>query len=173
MSLPWLQGVICLFHKEGKTLFMDYRDYPHKIHEGKYSPPGGKINEGEKSEATAIREPEEEAKIIARNLIYRGKVHFDNERRTVKGQPMKINMTVDIYDCYDFDDSRAEATEEKEGRKAKLEWIADERIPEINELHEGDRKMFEWLRAYKEFEGTISQIGEELGEFSLKYAIPF
>lgn len=171
MGLPWINGVICFFHKSGKTLLIDYRDYPHKIHEGKYSLPGGKLNDGESSEKAGIRESWEEARIIARGMTYRGRVHFNNEERTVLGKPMKINMSVDIYDCFDFDDSHAEATEEKDGRRAKLEWVADDKVLSINELHEGDRKMLEWLRDYKEFEGTIKQVGERLSEANLEYYI--
>lgn len=164
MGLPWIKAAVCFLHKEGKTLFLDYRDYPHKIHEGNYSVPGGKY-EAEKDKTTmdtAVRETVEEVSILARNLIYRGTVHFNNEERTVLGKPMKINVSVDIYDSYDFDDSNARATEEKDGRFAKLEWIADSHIDNIKELHAGDRKMFEWLRLYKEFEGTIAQRGTDL-----------
>lgn len=172
MSLPWLNGVICLLRKEGKTLFIDYRDYPHKIHQGKYSPPGGKVNPGESSSDAAIRETFEETKIRVGTLVYRGKVHFNNEQRTVNGVPMKINMTVDIYESFDFDDSQAESTEIKEDKKAKLEWILDNEIVKTKEFHEGDRKMFEWINTYKEFEGTISQVGETLGEYVLHSHTP-
>ncbi|HVY01350.1 MAG TPA: NUDIX domain-containing protein [Candidatus Nanoarchaeia archaeon] len=168
MSLPWLSGVICLLHKEGKTLFIDYRNYPHKIHQGKYSPPGGKVDSGEMSSDAAIRETFEETNIRVGTLVYRGKVHFNNEQRTVCGLPMKINMTVEIYESFDFDDSQARAMENKEDKVPNLEWIAHDKIIGLKDLHEGDRKMFEWLGAYKEFEGTISQVGESLGEFSLK-----
>jgi 8-oxo-dGTP pyrophosphatase MutT (NUDIX family) len=167
MSLPWLKGVICLFHKSGKTLMMDYRDYPHKIHAGKYSPGGGKLDAslGDKDSYDAgVRESWEEERIVAHKLIYHGQVRFNNERRTVNGKPMKINMVVDIYDCYDFDDSKAEATEVKDGKKAKLEWIADEDILRLKDFHEGDRRMFEWLQRYPMFEGVIVQEGERLLE---------
>jgi hypothetical protein len=85
---------------------------------------------------------------------------------------MKINMTVDIYESIDFDDSQAESTEIKDGNKARLEWILDNEITKTKEFHEGDRKMFEWLNTYKEFEGTISQVGETLGEYSLSHSVP-
>jgi 8-oxo-dGTP pyrophosphatase MutT (NUDIX family) len=168
MDLPWKQGVVCLLREKGKTYFIDYNDYPHVIHQGKISPPGGKIEPREDPEDATVREVREEvgAIVLKQNLVYRATVHFNNENRTVNGKPMKFNMTVRFYDCSTFDSTNMIAHE------GKLELLTDEEALTRN-MHEGDRKVFEWLKKYKEFEGTIIQTGEKLTSYELKRAVPF
>jgi 8-oxo-dGTP diphosphatase len=154
--LPLTKAAACFLRKEGKTLFIDYTNYPHPIHAGKYSIPGGRLEEGESLEECARREIAEETCIIADGLCYRGKVRFLNERRTINGKPMKNDFEVYFYDGFVFDDSNARATE------GRLVWVEDNKVLDLP-LHEGDRVIWqEWLSKYKEFEGEIEHEGERL-----------
>src|SRR3989338_1329508 len=155
MSLPWKYATLCLIRRNGKTLFIDYRDYPHPIHHGFYAPPGGKIEPGENPEETTKREIEEETHIFLGTLAYRGVIRFDNERRTLKGKPFRYNFQVYIYECSDFDDSHAQP---EEGR---LFWAEDSKVLTLP-LHEGDRELWKWLEQYQEIEGTVVEVGEQL-----------
>ncbi len=164
MSLLCKYAVVCFLHRDDKTLFIDYTNYEHPIHQGVYSPSGGKIELGENPIQATQRELQEETGIFVRNLIYRGIVNFDNERRTIRGKLFKYNFNVIIYDCYDFDDSQAKATE------GRLAWIEDSQILSLS-LHEGDRELLKWLTQYKEFEGTITEVGEKLESAKISMAI--
>ena len=166
MPLPWKFATACFLRRDKRTLLIDYTNYKHPIHEGFFSPPGGKIEEGEEPIQTTRREMREETGIIVRNLVYRGIIYFDNEKRTIKGRPFKYNFRVHIYDCYDFDDSNAFA---KEG---KFFWVEDEQVPSLR-LHEGDKELWRWLSIYKEVEGTIVEEGERFSRGTILKAIPF
>ncbi len=156
MPLPLKIATACFLRRDGKTLFIDYTNYPHPIHAGKYSIPGGRLEEGELLVDCAKREVQEETGYIPRELIYRGKVRFLNERRTINGKPMKNDFEVWFYDCMDFDDSNARATE------GRLAWIEDNNILDLP-LHEGDRIIWQnWLSKHKIFEGEIEHEGEKL-----------
>ena len=156
MSFPLKEAVICYLRHGYKTLLIDYTQSRHPIHQGKFCAPGGKINDGETSEHATRREVMEETEIVVRNLIYRGKVLFKNEKRTVGGKPMISNWLVYFYDCQDFDDSNAK------GIEGRLDWIDNHNILNLP-MHEGDKIIWEkWLSQQKEFNGEIVHEAEVL-----------
>jgi len=161
MGLPLKVATACFLRRNEETLFIDYTNYPHPIHEGTYSPPGGKVK-NENLESGAIREVLEETNIKINSLVYRGRVLFLNERRTIKGKSMQANWEVYFYDVFDFDDSQARA---KEGA---LAWVKNESVPSLP-LHEGDRIIWSWLKEYREFEAEIEHEGERLARAEIKY----
>lgn len=162
MSLPVKIATACFLKKTAKTLFIDYTLTNHIIHAGKFAPPGGKLYNGEPMDIGAAREVYEETNIIARSLVYRGKITFLNEKRTINERPMENNWEVHFYDCYDFDDSQAKA------REGSLAWVRNADVLALP-LHEGDRVLWkEWLTNYKEFEGIIIHEGEQLTGYALK-----
>ena len=165
MSLPLVVATACFLRNNGKTLLVDYTHHPHPIHAGKYAAPGEKIAERDKNlEEGAKREVLEETNILANRLVYRGTVTFLNEKRTIKGKPMKSNWEVHFYDCCDFDASNAGCN------KGALAWIEDGRVSELP-LHEGDKTVWEWMRDYLEFRGEIVYEGEKLTSASLTYQV--
>jgi len=166
MSLQLQLATSSFLHKENSTLFLDYRTKrDHPIHSGKLSPPGGKLESIDFSPMDgAIREVLEETNIIARNLIYRGKVTFFNEKRAINGKLMNKNWEVHLYDCYFFNDRKAIA------REGELYWADNKIVPQLP-LHEGDYVLWEWLSKFKEFEGEIEHVGEKLTRAELKSSI--
>lgn len=168
MTLPWKVATVCFLRDGNKTMLMDYRNFPHPIHEGFYSPPGGKVKteENEDPVTAAKREIGEETGIEVRNLVYRGVIYFLNEKRTIKGRPMKYNFKVYYYDCHDFDAGNERATE------GSLEWINSNDVLGKS-LHEGDKVIWGWLKQYREIEGLIEQNGERVERAELLYNVPF
>ena len=168
MSLPLQIATVSFLRKGEKTLFLDYRvKQTHPIHAGKLSPPGGKLESTDTSPIErAIKEIFEETNIIARSLIYRGKVTFLNEKRTINGKPMSKNWEVNLYDCYDFDDNNAVA------REGEIYWVDNNEVSKLP-LHEGDYVLWKWLSQFKKFEGEIEHIGNKLTRAELKSSTPF
>ncbi|MCH7567800.1 MAG: NUDIX domain-containing protein [Nanoarchaeota archaeon] len=156
MSLPTRLAVVCYFRRNDHTLFIDYTLTNHPIHKGKFSPTGGKVEKGETPEEAAKREAEEETNIITHKLVYRGKVLFRNERRTIDGKAMEYNWEVHFYDCHKFDYTQARASE------GRLAWTRNDEVLDLP-LHEGDKVIWErWLKDHNEFEGEIIHEGENL-----------
>jgi len=121
MALPILEATVCFLRDEGRTALIDYTNYNHKLHKGYFSPPGGKIEEGETREDAVKREIWEEQGIKINSLVYRGEIFFDNEKRHFGGKQAPYSFRVYYFDSHDFDDTQAKA---KEG---KLMWIVDEK----------------------------------------------
>ena len=160
MSLPVVHAVVCYLRRETETLFMDYTSFDHPLHKGKFSPPGGKLEEVEGKETAATREILEETGIIINKMTYRGEVTFLNEQRTFNGKPAKYNFRVYFYDSSDFNDTNARATE------GALAWIQNDKVCDIP-MHEGDKIIWDWLRKYKEIRAEIIHVGDKLTESSL------
>lgn len=150
MTLPVLEATIGLLRKNGKTLFIDYRNYPHPLHKGFFAFPGGKINLGETKEEGVIRELKEETNIVLQDLIYRGKVLFDNSNRLFGGKPSKYSFLVYYFDSYKFDDSNQKASE------GEIVYASDEEA-ELLPIHKGDKQIWDWLKIYKEIDARVKQ----------------
>ncbi len=155
MVLPVLEATVCFLRKDGKTALIDYTSYDHKLHKGYFSPPGGKVDSGEPIESAVRREVNEEQGIKVRDLVYRGRVFFNNEKRFFGGKPAKWSFRVYYYDSHDFDDASAKS---KEG---KLDWVSDEEVPKLP-MHEGDKIIWGLLKKYKEIDAEIIHEGERL-----------
>ena len=122
MGLPLLYATVCYLRRRDKTLFIDYRDFPHPLHQGKFAPPGGKIKLPESSEQAVRREIKEETGINLNTVRYKGEVLFLNVGREFNEKPAKYNFLVYFFESDDFDDSQARATE------GKLAWINNTEI---------------------------------------------
>lgn len=148
MSLPILEATACFLRKENKTLFIDYKNYPHPLHRDKVAPSGGKIEPGETPEQAVIREIKEEMGIIVHSLSYKGEVLFRNEGRMFGDKPAKNNYLVYFYETSDFDDSQARA---KEG---ELVWLTDSEF-QSRPAHKTDLDLFPLFRKYKTLKAEV------------------
>ena len=108
---PIRKAVRCYLIKDGKVIATKYKEKNKKA--GYYDIPGGKIENGENSIQTAIREMKEETGLEVRNLKYKGKMIIEYPNR-----------------IFDFD---VFITNESEGEPQEFEENTSEWM-EINEL---------------------------------------
>ena len=111
MDKPIRKAVRCFLIKDNKVVVTKYKEGNKK--EGYYEIPGGKIEEGETSEQTAIREMKEETGLKIKNLKYKGKMIIEYPNRI---------FDFDVFIC-----------NECEGKPQDFEENTSEWI-EINEL---------------------------------------
>ena len=76
---PIRKAVRCYLIKDNKVVVTKYKQGNKK--EGYYDIPGGKIEKGEKTEETAIREMEEETGLKIKNLKYKGNMIIEYPNR--------------------------------------------------------------------------------------------
>lgn len=79
MNKPIRKAVRCYLIKDDKIVVTKYKKGNKK--EGYYDIPGGKIEEGETSEQTAIREMKEETGLKVENLKYKGNMIIEYPNR--------------------------------------------------------------------------------------------
>lgn len=79
MNKPIRKAVRCYLIKDRKVVVTKYKEGNKKI--GYYDIPGGKIEEGETSEQTAIREMQEETGLKVGNLKYKGNMIIEYPNR--------------------------------------------------------------------------------------------
>ena len=79
MDKPIRKAVRCYLVKDNKVVVTKYKEENKKA--GYYEIPGGKIEEGETSEQTAIREMKEETGLKIKNLKYKGKMIIEYPNR--------------------------------------------------------------------------------------------
>ena len=79
MDKPIRKAVRCYLIKDNKVVVTKYKEGNEKA--GYYEIPGGKIEEGETPEQTAIREMKEETGIKIRNLKYKGNMIIECPNR--------------------------------------------------------------------------------------------
>ena len=111
MEKPIRKAVRCYLIKEDKVVTTKYKEGNKKS--GYYEIPGGKIEEGETPEQTAIREMKEETGVTVKNLKYKGNMIIEYPNR-----------------IFDFD---VFITNESEGEPQEFEENTSEWI-EIKEL---------------------------------------
>ena len=111
MDKPIRKAVRCYLIKDNKVVVTKYKEGNKKS--GYYEIPGGKIEEGETPEQTAIREMKEETGLKIRNLKYRGNMTIEYPNRI---------FDFDVFIC-----------NECEGKTQNFEENTSEWI-EINEL---------------------------------------
>ena len=75
MDKPIRKAVRCYLIKDNKVVVIKYKNGNRK--EGYYDIPGGKIEDGEISKQTAIREMKEETGINIKNLKYKGIISIE------------------------------------------------------------------------------------------------
>lgn len=111
MNKPIRKAVRCFLIKNSKVVVTKYKSGNKK--EGYYDIPGGKIEEGENPEQTAIREMKEETGLEVRNLKYKGNMIIEYPNRIFD------------FDVFITNESEEEPQEFEENTS---EWM------EINEL---------------------------------------
>lgn len=111
MNKPIRKAVRCYLIKDNKIVVTKYKEGNKK--EGYYEIPGGKIEEGDTPEQTAIREMREETGLEIENLKYKGNI--------ITEYPNRI-FNFDVFIC---NECNGELQDFKENTS---EWI------EINEL---------------------------------------
>ena len=111
MDKPIRKAVRCYLIKDNKVVVTKYREGNKKA--GYYEIPGGKIEEGETSEQTAIREMKEETGLKIRKLKYKGNMIIEYPNRI---------FDFDVFICNECEG------ETQEFEENTSEWI------EINEL---------------------------------------
>ena len=111
MDKPIRKAVRCYLVKDNKVVVTKYKEENKKA--GYYEIPGGKIEEGETPEQTAIREMKEETGLKIRNLKYKGNMIIEYPNRI---------FDFDVFICNECE-GKPQAFEENTS-----EWI------EINEL---------------------------------------
>ena len=79
MDKPIRKAVRCYLIKDNKVVVTKYKESNKKA--GYYEIPGGKIEEGETPEQTAIREMKEETGLKIKNLKYKGKMIIEYPNR--------------------------------------------------------------------------------------------
>ena len=79
MDKPIRKAVRCYLVKNNKVVVTKYKEGNKKA--GYYEIPGGKIEEGENPEQTAIREMKEETGLKIKNLKYKGKMIIEYPNR--------------------------------------------------------------------------------------------
>ena len=158
MDKPIRKAVRCYLIKNNKVVVIKYNKGSKK--EGYYDAPGGKIEEGEIPEQTAIREMKEETGINIRNPKYRGHMIIEYPNR--------------IFDFDIFITSEYEG-EPKNFSENTSEWI------DINELLQKQKLLSNIMILDRYFiKGLIDnnynvsmhiQVDEEENVFNLDYKI--
>ena len=121
--------------QDGKILLIDKKT---GIGKGKVNGPGGKLENGERPEACAIRECREELAITVSNLQYCGQHRF----QFVDG----YSLLVWVYSCEAFEGVPVETIE------AKPLWFSLEEIP-YERMWEDDRLWLPMLLRGERFQG--------------------
>ena len=116
MDKPIRKAVRCYLIKDNKVVVTKYKESNKKA--GYYEIPGGKIEEGETPEQTAIREMKEETGLKIKNLKYKGKMIIEYPNRI---------FDFEVFIC-----------NESEGKPQDFEENTSEWI-EINELLKKER----------------------------------
>lgn len=122
---------LCYVRENGKTLMIHRNKKENDVHEGKWNGLGGKHEEGETPEECAVREVYEESGLRVKNPVLKGiitapKFYEDHD------------ALVFVYVMRNFEGELIESSE------GDLEWIADEKLTELN-LWEADREFIPWL----------------------------
>ncbi|WP_305132968.1 NUDIX domain-containing protein [Thomasclavelia cocleata] len=108
---PIRKAVRCYLIKDNKVVVIKYKQGNKK--EGYYDIPGGKIEEGEKPEKTAIREMKEETGLKVKNLKYKGNMIIEYPNRTFD------------FDVFITNESEGEPQEFEENAS---EWMEIEKL---------------------------------------------
>lgn len=125
--------------KGKKLLFLERHKENDEVHlDGFHIPMGGKVEDGESLEGSAIREIKEESGVIAKKITLRGILYF----RGWGKKPQ--DWTVFLYTCWNFSGSP------KKGREGHFIWAEKKEFKRLN-LYRGDEIFLDYLEKYKFF----------------------
>ena len=160
-----IYGTMCYLHVNEKTLFLYRNRGETDIHQGFYVPPGGRLEQGEKSVNCIIREFSEETGLTLINPRLRIIATFDNRNRILNGQLNPEDWRVDVYKSDAFSGEI-----KPENSKDKLVWVSDAELHNLR-MYEGDKRLFRLLRKEGVFEVRLTYSGEKLKTFDVKKLI--
>lgn len=149
-----------VFLSEADKILMIYRDKnPQDFLYGKWTPPGGKLERAETLEECAKREFYEETNLQICNLIYRGKVLFDNAERTFGGRPAKYNWMVHIYET-----SVYQGQLKTSSREGTPRWVSESELATLP-MEDGDGTILRMLKSPEEIAIRIIHIGTRFDRY--------
>jgi len=158
-------GTACILHKGTQILLQERLGDSEDIHQNHWVPPGGHTEPGEVSLDCILREFPEETGLTIKNPQFRARVHFNNQGRTLHGEPYAggKSWTVDFYDALEF-----EGELKSESPKIRHKWIEQLDLPQYP-MHSGDILLLDLLlnpnNANKTYSITIRYDEEALNEF--------
>ncbi len=145
-------STLCYVRHEGKTLMLHRIKKDSDIHQGKWNGLGGKFLTGETPEECVIREVKEESGLTIVAPQLRGVMTFPKFKNAE-------DWLVFLFTAQKFHGQQQECSE------GHLEWIADEKIKDLN-LWEGDHRFLEWLKGPKFFSAKFIYKNKKLVEHS-------
>ncbi len=141
-------GVICHIRDEGRVLLQLRAD--GLFGAGFWNGPGGHVEEGESPLEAAVREVEEEAGLVVRDLLEHGVLTF------YFGDATEPKYIVHVFSTSHYE---GEPRASDEGR---LEWFPEDGLP-YDRMFPDDRFWFPHLLAGRRFQGTF-RIADDLTE---------
>jgi 8-oxo-dGTP diphosphatase len=147
-------ATLCYVKRDGHTLMVLRNKKPNDIHIGKWNGLGGKFEPGETPEECVVREVREESGLELRNPRLHGLLLFQG----FKGN----DWYVFVFTAHEFE---GELIESPEG---DLEWIADEKLPELA-LWESDRIFLPWLEGKRFFSARFDYRGGAMGGYEANF----
>ncbi len=148
-------ATLCYLKRENHTLMLHRIKKENDMHAGKWNGLGGKVEAGESPEECVIREVREESGLHIRNPQLKGILTFP---AFSKGE----DWYVFLFAAYQFSGSLIESNE------GHLEWIADEKLPELP-LWEGDKIFMKWLNEERFFSAKFKYENGRLKEHSVVF----
>jgi len=149
-----LLATLCYVKRSGYTLMVYRNRKANDIHEGKWNGLGGKFEAGETPEECVAREIYEESGLSIRAPKLRGLLLFPK----FKGN----DWYVFVFTANDF---TGELIDSPEG---KLEWIPDEKIPNLN-LWESDHIFMPWIPERKFFSAKFEYEGDHMRGYNVVF----
>ena len=149
-----LLATLCYIKNNGHTLMVYRNKKPNDMHAGKWNGLGGKLEPGESPEECVRREVLEESGLKIRNPRLHGLIMFPN----FKGD----DWYVFVFTAREFD---GELIDSPEG---KLEWIPDEKLPDLN-LWESDHIFMPWIQKGKFFSAKFIYDGDEMQSYTVTF----
>lgn len=147
-------ATLCYVKRNGKTLMVHRNKKPNDIHEGKWNGLGGKFEAGETPEECVMREVLEESGLAIRNPKLCGLLMFPK----FKGN----DWYVFVFTANDF---AGELIDSPEG---KLDWIPDEKIPDLN-LWASDHIFMPWIQEGKFFSAKFEYDGDVMQRYDVTF----
>lgn len=150
-----LLATLCYVKRDGYTLMVYRNKKANDIHEGKWNGLGGKLEARETPEECVIREILEESGLSIQNPKLCGLLMFPQ----FKGN----DWYVFVFIATEFSGKLLD--DSPEGR---LEWIPDEKIPELN-LWESDHIFMPWIREGKFFSAKFEYEGDKMQGYNVVF----
>lgn len=137
---------VLIYVIKDKQVLLIYGKQPYAPHYQKYNGLGGKIEQGETTQAAAIRETRQEGGLTVReeHLDHVGQIRFLNCRKAGS------DWTVDVFRVSTF---TGEATANE--REGHLQWF-DTAHPAQIPTNAGDQHFLPWIFAGRYFDATVT-----------------